>query len=92
MPMVWSSFELLGDEKGKLDGSPGAPAHFEGRIVVFGGVETRFLDMEMSSSLAGAGSVTVSTSVKQVMMVVAAVPEFFESSQTYGYQVKITRS
>ena len=91
MPMVWSSFELLGDEKGKLDGSPGAPAHFEGRIVVFGG-ETRFLDMEMSSSLSGAGSVTVSSSVKQVMMVVAAVPEFFESSQTYGYQVKITRS
>ena len=92
MPMVWSSFELLGDEKGKLDGSPGAPAHFEGRIVVFGGVETRFLDMEMSSSLSGAGSVTVSSSVKQVMLVVAAVPEFFESSQTYGYQVKITRS
>ena len=90
--MVWSSFELLGDEKGKLDGSPGAPAHFEGRIVVFGGVETRFLDMEMSSSLSGSGSVTVSSSDQQVMMVVAAVPEFFESSQTYGYQVKITRS
>ena len=90
--MVWSSFELLGDEKGKLDGSPGATAHFEGRIVVFGGVETRFLDMEMSSSLAGAGSVTVSSSDQQVMMVVAAVPEFFESSQTYGYEVKITRS
>ena len=90
--MVWSSFELLGDEKGKLDGSPGAPAHFEGRIVVFGGGETRFLDMEMSSSLSGSGSVTVSSSDQQVMMVVAAVPEFFESSQTYGYQVKITRS
>ena len=90
--MVWSSFELLGDGKGKLDGSPGAPAHFEGRIVVFGGVETRFLDMEMSSSLSGSGSVTVSSSDQQVMMVVAAVPEFFESSQTYGYQVKITRS
>ena len=82
------SFELEGDDLG----SQGAPSHFEGRIVVFGGVETRFLDMEMSSSLAGSGSVTVSSSDQQVMMVVAAVPEFFESSQTYGYQVKITRS
>ena len=81
------SFELEGDDLG----SQGAPSHFEGRIVVFGGVETRFLDMEMSS-LAGSGSVTVSSSDQQVMMVVAAVPEFFESSQTYGYQVKITRS
>ena len=56
------------------------------------GTENKFYNMEMSSSLNGQVSVDVTTSDGQVMLVIASVPEFFGSWQTFGYQVKITRN
>ena len=56
------------------------------------GVENKFYEMGMSSSLAGQFSVEVSHTDYLVMLVVASVPEFFGSYQTYGYQVKITKT
>ena len=51
----------------------------------------QYYDMEMFS--ATDGSVTVDVDVgsvsRNVVLVVAAVPEFFTGQQTYGYQVKI---
>ena len=56
------------------------------------GTENNFYSMEMSSSLTGQVSVEVFGTDYQVMLVIASVPEYFGSYQTYGYQVKITRS
>ena len=46
--------------------------------------------MSMSSNLSGTMTVTVKEGDKELLFVVAAVPEYFKSHQTYGYQVKIT--
>ena len=81
-----SSFELEGDS----EGSQGATSHFEGRVVVMG-AENNFYTMEMSSPLSGSVEVEGFGTDYQVMLVVASVPEFFGSYQTYGYQVKITK-
>ena len=56
------------------------------------GNENKFYNMEMSSALNGQASVVVKSSDSQIMLVIASVPEFFGSWQTYGYQVKITRN
>ena len=55
------------------------------------GAENNFYTMEMSSSLTGSVQVEAFGTDYQVMLVVASVPEFFGSYQTYGYQVKITK-
>ena len=55
------------------------------------GAENNFYSMEMSSSLTGSAEVEVFGTDYQVMLVVASVPEFFGSYQTYGYRVKITK-
>ena len=80
-------FELEGDGVG----SQGAAAQFEGRVVVMG-AENNFYTLEMSSSLSGQRAVEVFDTDYQVMLVVASVPDFFGSYQTYGYQVKITKT
>ena len=85
--MSISSFELEGDS----EGSQGATPHFEGRVVVMG-AENNFYSLEMSSSLSGSAEVQAFGTDYQVMLVVASVPEFFGSYQTYGYQVKITKT
>ena len=85
--MSISSFELEGDS----EGSQGASSHFEGRVVVMG-AENNFYSLEMSSSLTGSAEVQAFGTDYQVMLVVASVPEFFGSYQTYGYQVKITKT
>ena len=79
-------FELEGD----AEGSQGASAQFEGRVVVMG-VDNNFYNMEMSSSLSGQVSLEVFDTDYQVMLVVASVPEYFGSYQTYGYRVRITK-
>ena len=81
-----SSFELEGDS----EGSQGATPYFEGRVVVMG-AENNFYTMEMSSPLTGSVEVEVFGTDYQVMLVLASVPEFFGSYQTYGYQVKISK-
>ena len=55
------------------------------------GVDNNFYNMEMSSSLSGQVSIEVFDTDYQVMLVVASVPEFFGSYQTYGYRVRITK-
>ena len=47
--------------------------------------------MQMSSSLTGSVEVEAFATDYQVMLVVASVPDFFGSYQTYGYKVKITK-
>ena len=84
---IWVSFEFKGDPQG----SQGASSYFVGRVVVMGN-ENKFYNMEMSSALNGQASVVVKSSDSQIMLVIASVPEFFGSWQTYGYQVKITRN
>ena len=84
---IWVSFELQGDAQG----SQGASSYFVGRVVVMGN-KNKFYNMEMSSALNGQASVVVKSSDSQIMLVIASVPEFFGSWQTYGYQVKITRN
>lgn len=81
------NFELQGDAQG----SQGASSYFVGRVVVMGN-KNKFYNMEMSSALNGQASVVVKSSDSQIMLVIASVPEFFGSWQTYGYQVKITRN
>ena len=56
------------------------------------GNKNKFYNMEMSSALNGQASVVVKSSDSQILLVIASVPEFFGSWQTYGYQVKITRN
>ena len=48
-------------------------------------------NMEMTSDTTGAITVDVEVGDvnRNVMLVVAAVPEFFTGQQTYGYKVKI---
>ena len=55
------------------------------------GAENNFYTMEMSSSLTGSVQVEAFGTDYQVMLVVASVPEFFGSYQTFGYNVKITK-
>ena len=76
--------------EGDGQGDQGAASYFVGRVVVIGD-ESKFIDMDMTSSTTGQVSVSVSSSDDQVMLVIASVPEFFGSYQKYGYQVKITR-
>ena len=46
-------------------------------------------NMSMSSPTAGSLSVSVPDGDTQILLVVVAVPEYFKSHQTYGYQVNI---
>ena len=55
------------------------------------GAENNFYTMQMSSSLTGSVEVEAFATDYQVMLVVASVPDFFGSYQTYGYKVKITK-
>ena len=46
-------------------------------------------NMSMTSPTAGSLSVSVPDGDTQILLVVVAVPEFFKSHQTFGYQVNI---
>ena len=82
--------ELTGD----ANGSEGAKSFFLGRAVVMNGnvAENRHSAMSMFSDLDGKMTVNVEEGDKELRFVVAAVPEYFKSHQTYSYQVKITES
>ena len=62
-----------------------------GRVVVMDGdvSNNQHYNMSMSSPTAGSLSVSVPDGDTQILLVVVAVPEYFKSHQTYGYQVNI---
>ena len=79
-------FELQGDSLG----SQNAPAYFVGRIVVMNNVGPKYYEMEMSDALNGKVNVSVISEDSKIFLVVASVPEYFESYQHYTYKVKIS--
>ena len=79
-------FELQGDSLG----SQNAPAYFVGRIVVMNNVGPKYYEMEMSDALNGKVNVSVISEDSKIFLVVASVPEYFESYQHYPYKVKIS--
>ena len=81
-------FELIGDKTG----SEGAESKFRGRAVVMdGNVDNNIhSSMPMKSNLEGDLIVQTKPGDKEILFVVASVPEYYKSHQTYGYQVKIS--
>ena len=61
------------------------------RVVVLNGnvEDNQYYPMVMSSATSGSVRVEVPDGETQVLLVVSAVPEYFKSHQTYGYQVWI---
>ena len=51
--------------------------------------DNQYYPMVMSSATSGSVRVEVPDGETQVLLVVSAVPEYFKSHQTYGYQVWI---
>lgn len=81
------AFSINGDSTG----SAGAPAHFEAQIVVMGNMGPQYIPIDMSNELQGNGSVNVSAEDSELFLVITAVPEHFNSNQTYNYSVEIVR-
>ena len=52
--------------------------------------DNKYYPMVMSSATSGKVKVEVPSGNNQVLLVVSAVPEYFKSHQTYGYQVRIS--
>ena len=52
--------------------------------------DNKYYPMVMSSATSGKVRVEVPAGNTQVLLVVSAVPEYFKSHQTYGYQVRIS--
>ena len=52
--------------------------------------DNKYYPMVMSSATSGKVRVEVPSGNTQVLLVVSAVPEYFKSHQTYGYQVRIS--
>ena len=65
--------------------------HNSARVVVMNGnvKDNQYYPMVMSSATSGSVRVEVPDGETQVLLVVSAVPEYFKSHQTYGYQVWI---
>ena len=82
------TFQLQGESVG----SQGAPSYFVGRLVVVNNDGPIYHEMEMSDSVTGTALVSVTSDDFQIFMIVASVPEYFESYQHYPYQVKISMS
>ena len=82
------SFELEGDAQG----SEGAAAHFEGRLVVLGGAEAIHSELTMSGDRDGSGSVDVDGGDSEILLIIAAVPEHFTGNQSFGYSVRIAKN
>ena len=81
------NFEFEGDETG----SQGAKAFFVGRVVVMSSYgEAAYSEIAMSSPTTGSASVQITSETSSLFFVIASVPEFFGSYQTYGYKAKIT--
>lgn len=82
-------FQLQGDAQG----SEGSDAVFMGKIVVQNSyTPTQFYDLEMLSTLEGSYLLNTTANDTAVYLIVAAVPETFTSvTQTYGYDIQITK-
>ena len=74
---------------GETTGAEGAPAHFEGRVVVMRDGAATYYNLEKTNAQDGRAVVTVSPEDTEIFFVVAAVPEFFGSYQNYPYRVMI---
>ena len=61
------------------------------RVVVMNGnvTENQYHPLVMTSATSGSVMVEVPDGDNQVLLVVSAVPEYFKSHQTYGYQARI---
>ena len=81
-------FEIDGDAAG----SQGATSHFEARVVVIGPGGATFSEVAMADALTGAIDVDVPGDASEVDLVVASVPEFYGSYQSYGYAYAIERA
>ena len=63
------------------------------RVVVMNGnvADNQYHPLVMTSATSGSVMVEVPDGDNQVLLVVSAVPEYFKSHQTYGYQARIIR-
>ena len=61
------------------------------RVVVMNGnvADNQYHHLMMTSATSGSVKVEVPDGDNQVLLVVSAVPEYFKSHQTYGYQARI---
>ena len=61
------------------------------RVVVMNGnvADNQYHPLVMTSATSGSVMVEVPDGDNQVLLVVSAVPEYFKSHQTYGYQARI---
>ena len=84
-----ASFQLL--LGGQPQGSEGAEAHFEGRIVIEGESGVRYQNIDMLDSLSGTASVETMADDTVLYVIVAAVPEHFTGNQTYTYTLNILK-
>jgi hypothetical protein len=71
------AFTLAGDAAG----SEGAPAVFEGRIVVMGEDGPRYSSLSMTDARNGTGEVAVTGADSELFLVIASVPEHFGGNQ-----------
>jgi hypothetical protein len=82
------TFHLKGDE----NGSEGAAAAFQGRVVVRTGAAAKEYPLTMSDAATGQQKVEVAATDADVYLIVAATPACFRGNQTYLYEVKIDRN
>jgi len=82
------AFQIKGDRQG----SEGAPAAFQARMVVRTGKTTRVEPVKMTTSTDGVGSISVKAADAEVYLLVVATPPYFKGNQTYSYQVLIDRT
>ena len=81
------NYTLVGNEQG----SEGAEAHFESRIVLKeDSGEYTSLNLAMDNSVTGSMTFTISEPTEDLYIIIAAVPEHFNGNQTYDYQVVIS--
>ncbi len=82
------SFVFAGDEAG----SDGAAAFFEVRVVVGDGDDGyKYHTFPLDEGVEGSLTVEVTEADDYLYLIVAAVPEHFEGSQIYSYEVLITQ-
>ena len=82
------SFKLQGDSLGSL----GAPAEFQGRIVVKSIRSVDYQEITMSTHTYGEGTILVKSSDKEIYFIVVATPVCFSGNQHFPYQINIERS
>ena len=76
--------------EGDAFGSEGVASFFEARVVIkdSDGM-VRHLDMPLTDGLRGTQTLELGAEDETLLLVIAAVPEFFTGTQTYGYRVRV---